>query len=114
MWWIRYPVHYFLGITNAMDVTLSRLQELVMDREAWSASMGSQRVGHNWATELNWGYKLDYPGAKVQYLTIVLKKPSCSGPKENCKEKSSTRAICVESNIATEEICRGLCQLLWR
>ena len=26
-----------------------------MDREAWSdAVMGSQRVGHDWATELNW------------------------------------------------------------
>jgi len=28
--------------------------ELVMDREAWRAVMGSQRVGHDWATELNW------------------------------------------------------------
>ena len=34
---------------------LGRLQELVMDREAWHTGfMGSQRVGHNWMTELNW------------------------------------------------------------
>ena len=42
------------GVTDLMDMSLSELQELVMDREAWPAAIHGVAKRHDWATELNW------------------------------------------------------------
>ena len=72
------------GITDSMDMNLSKFRELVMDRRpGMLQSMGSQRVGHDWATELNYVSSLIhgffFSKYVLEYYTILSWSQQCRG-----------------------------------
>ena len=67
------------GITNSMDVSLSELRDLVMDREAWRAAIHDLAKNRTWLsywTELNWRLVIAFLPRSKYLLISWLQLPS--------------------------------------